>query len=99
VTRLRVTPNPPAAAPAGPAGIKRSLSTTNKVEAVNNQLERLRRNSGSWFQSQESLEMKLGCLLTTLHETRWKKPSASMQCALHDLGFMFAKRYEEDLDA
>jgi transposase-like protein len=82
-----------------PAGVRQSFSTTNKVEAFNNQLERLSRNSGSWFQSRESLEMKLGILITTLHESRWKNPSATMQGAIHDLVYLFGKRYEEDSDA
>ena len=37
-----------------PDAIRRSLSTTNTVEAVNGQLERLRRNSGGYFQSDDT---------------------------------------------
>ena len=36
------------------------LSTTNLVEAITGQLEVLRRNSGGYFQSEESMKLKLG---------------------------------------
>jgi putative transposase len=38
-----------------PDAIRRSLSTTNIVEAVNGQSEIIRRNSGGYFQSEDSL--------------------------------------------
>ena len=38
-----------------PGAIRRSLSTTNTVEAVNGQLEIIRRNSGGYFQSDDTL--------------------------------------------
>jgi putative transposase len=79
-----------------PASVKRTLSTTNKVEALNNQIERLSRNSGSWFHSQDSLAMKMGCLINDLHETRWRRPNAAMQGAIHDMVYLFQKRYEDD---
>jgi len=39
---------------------RRSLSTTNLAEAVNGQLEILRRNSGGYFHSEETLKLKRG---------------------------------------
>ena len=42
-----------------PDVIRRSLSTTNLVEAVNGQLEILRRNSGGYFQSEETLKLNI----------------------------------------
>ena len=38
-----------------PESIRRSLSTTNVVEAVNGQLEIMRRNSGGYFHSEDVL--------------------------------------------
>ena len=54
------------------------------------------RNSGSWFYSQDSLAMKLGCLIRDLHETRWRKPNDAMQRAVHDMVYLFHKKYEDD---
>jgi putative transposase len=42
-----------------PDVIRRSLSTTNLAEAVNGQLEILRRNSGGYFQSEETLKLNI----------------------------------------
>jgi transposase-like protein len=42
-----------------PDAIRRSLSTTNAVEAVNGQLEIIRRNSGGYFQSDDVLKLNL----------------------------------------
>jgi len=49
-----------------PDTIRRSLSTTNVVEAVHGQLEIMRRNSGGYFHSQDTLKLKLGLALTSL---------------------------------
>src|SRR6266550_9112348 len=43
-----------------PEMIRRSLSTTNVVEAINGQLEIMRPNSGGYFHSQDTLKLKLG---------------------------------------
>jgi len=39
-----------------PDAIRRSLCTTNTLEAINGQLEIIRRNSGGYFQSEETLK-------------------------------------------
>ena len=41
-----------------PDAIRRSLSTTNAVETVNGQLEIIRRDSGGYFQSQDTVKLK-----------------------------------------
>src|SRR5207249_9689987 len=51
-----------------PDAVRRSLSTTNIVEAVNGQLERIRRNSGGYFQSDDTLKLKLGMTITSLEK-------------------------------
>jgi len=53
-----------------PDAIRRSLSTTNTAQAVTGQLERIRRNSGGYFQSDDALEMKLGMTITSLENGR-----------------------------
>jgi hypothetical protein len=66
-----------------PDGSRRSLSTTNTVEAVNGQLEKIRLNSGGYFQSDAVLKLKLGATISTLERTRWAHPSAAVAEALH----------------
>jgi putative transposase len=79
-----------------PESIRRSFSTTNAVEAVNGQLEILRRNSGGYFQSEESLKLKLGLVVSSLEQGRWRSPSrsSSISTALPQLNTMFQSRFE-----
>ena len=77
-----------------PDAIRRSLSTTNTVEAVNGQLEKLRRNSGGYFQSDDTLKMKLGITITSLEDGRWAKVNGRVEEALHQLNAMFETRFE-----
>jgi transposase-like protein len=73
-----------------PEGIRRSLSTTNAVEAVNGQLEIMRRNNGGYFQSERVLKVKLGIAMTSLTEGTWKKPAASVCAALPQFIALFS---------
>ena len=75
-------------------GIRRSLSTTNTAEAVNGQLEKIRLDSGGYFQSEAILKLKLGAAVSTLEQTGWAHPSASICEALHQLNVMFQARFE-----
>lgn len=77
-----------------PDSIRRSFSTTNAVEAVNGQLEILRRNSAGYFQSQESLKLKLGLVVSGLEQQRWRSPGRSFSAALPQLNTMFQARFE-----
>jgi transposase-like protein len=76
-----------------PETIRRSLSTTNVVEAVNGQLEIMRRNSGGYFHSEDTLKLKLGLALTSL-EKAWKRPGRSVCCVLPQFNAMFQDRFE-----
>ncbi len=78
-----------------PRRIRASFATSNAVEAVNGQLERLRRNSGGYFQSQDSLTMKLGITFDILETTSWKRPSANMATSLAELRLLHSARFEE----
>ena len=78
-----------------PRRIRASFSTSNAVEAVNGQLERLRRNSGGYFQSQDSLTMKLGITFDILETTSWKKTSANFATSLAELKLLHAARFED----
>jgi putative transposase len=77
-----------------PESIRRSFSTTNQVEAINNQLEIMRRNSGGYFHSEETLKLKLGLAISSLEEGRWRSPGRSICAVLHQLNAMFQSRFE-----
>ncbi len=79
-----------------PDAIRRSLSTTNTVEAVNGQLEKIRRNSGGYFQSDDTLKMKLGLTITSLENRSWAKVNGRVEEALHQLNAMFETRFEKE---
>ena len=68
-----------------PSRVRASLATTNTAEAVNGQLEVLRRNAGGWFQSWRSLECKLALAVRQLHRGRWKSPDRRVRAELPDL--------------
>jgi transposase-like protein len=78
-----------------PELIRRSLSTTNAVEAVNGQLEIVRRNSGGYFQSDEVLKLKLGMAVAALETGRWNRPAAGIAASLHQMNAIFERRFEE----
>ncbi len=79
-----------------PDAIRRSLSTTNVVEAVNGQLEILRRNSGGYFQSQDTVKLKLGITITSLENGRWSSIPGRVENCLHQLNAQFQMRFESE---
>lgn len=79
-----------------PDAIRRSLSTTNVVEAVNGQLEIMRRNSGGYFQSEETLQLKLGMAIERLESGIWRRPASSVQSSLDQFHLIFQARFESE---
>ncbi len=79
-----------------PLPIRRSFSTTNVVETVNGQLERMRRNNGGYFHSEAVLSLKLGITIDYLEQGKWRRPSGSMVAVLPQLNALFEKRFEHD---
>src|SRR6266478_2421579 len=79
-----------------PENIRRSLSTTNVVEAINGQLEIMRRNSGGYFHSQETLKLKLGLAVSSLEQGKWKSLAKNIAAVLHQFNAMFQSRFETD---
>ena len=77
-----------------PEPIRRSLSTTNVVEAVNGQLEIMRRNSGGYFHSEDVLKLKLGIAVSSLEQGKWKKPSRTVCSVLHQFNALFQSHFE-----
>lgn len=80
-----------------PEPIRRSLSRTNVVEAVNGQLERIRRNNGGYFQSEETLKLKLGMTIDYLQTGKWRRVAAPIRESLDQLNSMFQARFENEV--
>jgi transposase-like protein len=79
-----------------PDALRRSLSTTNVVEAVNGQLEIIRRNSGGYFQSDDTVKLKLGIIVTALENRRWLNIPGRVELCLHQLNAQFQMRFESE---
>jgi len=77
-----------------PDSVRRSFSTTNLVEAVNGQLEIMRRNSGGYFQSEDAFKLKLGMAVTHLETGTWRRVAVSVDAALDQLNAIFESRLE-----
>jgi putative transposase len=71
---------------------RRSFCSTNLVEAINGQLEIMRRNSGGYFHSEETLKLKLGLAVLSLENRTWIKPA--LHKCLDQLNAMFHARFE-----
>lgn len=78
-----------------PESIRKTFSTTNAVEAVNGQLEIMRRNSGGYFHSQDTLKLKLGLAVCSLENGRWRTGARGTFAVLPQLNAMFQTRFEE----
>src|SRR5215468_6644716 len=78
-----------------PEYMRKSFSTTNVVEAVNGQLEIMRRNSGGYFHSEDTLKLKLGLAVSSLENGRWRTVARTIATALAQLNAMFQSRFEE----
>jgi transposase-like protein len=77
-----------------PEPIRRSLSTTNVVEAINGQLEIMRRNSGGYFHSEQILKLKLGLAVSSLEQGKWKSLARNIAAVLHQFNALFQSRFE-----
>lgn len=77
-----------------PEYMRKSFSTTNLVESVNGQLEIMRRNSGGYFHSEDTLKFKLGLAISSLENGRWRIAAHSITHVLPQLNAMFQSRFE-----
>ena len=77
-----------------PEAMRKSFSTTNVVEAINGQLEIMRRNSGGYFHSEDTLKFKLGMAVSSLENGRWRSGARSTFSVLPQLNAMFQSRFE-----
>jgi putative transposase len=79
-----------------PDEVRKTLSTTNLVEAVNGQLERMRRNNGGYFHSEHVLKLKLGITINHLENGTWRRVSSNVGAVLPQLNAMFEARFESE---
>jgi len=77
-----------------PEPIRKYFATTNLVEAVNGQLEIMRRNSGGYFHSEDTLKLKLGLAMSSLENGRWFSVNRPDILVLPQLNAMFQARFE-----
>ena len=77
-----------------PEYMRKSFSTTNLVEAVNGQLEIMRRNSGGYFHSEDTLKFKLGLAISSLENGKWRIANHRIFSVLPQLNAMFQTRFE-----
>jgi len=77
-----------------PDYMRKSFSTTNVVEAINGQLEIMRRNSGGYFHSEDTLKFKLGVAVASLENGKWRVPNYRIVSVLPQLNAMFQSRFE-----
>jgi putative transposase len=80
-----------------PEYMRKSFSTTNVVEAINGQLEIMRRNSGGYFHSEDTLKFKLGLAIASLENGKWRHVNRQIAAALPQLNAMFQMRFEATL--
>ena len=78
-----------------PESMRKSFSTTNQVETVNGQLEIMRRNSGGYFHSEDTLKFKLGLAVSSLENGTWRTVARTVAAALPQLNALFQSRFEE----
>jgi putative transposase len=80
-----------------PESMRKSFSTTNIVEAINGQLEIMRRNSGGYFHSEDTLKFKLGLAVSSLENGKWRSINHAIYAVLPQLNAMFQSRFEGTL--
>ena len=77
-----------------PEEMRRSFSSTNLVEAINGQLEIMRRNSGGFFHSDDTLKCKLGIAVCSLENGKWNTAAKKYRDVLLQLNAIFESRFE-----
>lgn len=77
-----------------PDEMRRFFSSTNLVEAVNGQLEIMRRNSGGFFHTEDTLKCKLGIAVSSLENGTWSTVPNKLNPVLLQLNAMFESRFE-----
>jgi putative transposase len=82
-----------------PAPTHPHLRSTNLPEAINNQIENLRRNAGGHFHSQREALIKMKLLTTQLYDHCWSRVNPTFLGQIGSLNQMFRKRFETELNS
>jgi transposase-like protein len=79
-----------------PTSLRRTFATTNSVEALNRQFEKIRLNNSGYFQSIRDLQIKVGLSIQMLEEGKWSKPTTYVRENLQQLNRLFEQHFECD---
>ena len=79
-----------------PMELRTRVRSTNALENLHKELERIRVNSGGYFQTRGILYAKWQIFLRRLREKRWSKPESRFKGVLPELHRMFRETYESE---
>lgn len=79
-----------------PKYLRGRIKSTNQSENIHKELERIRINSGGYFQSERILYAKWYIIIQRLHKGRWFKPEPVIKGYLNEIHKMFQERFEKD---
>ena len=68
-----------------PEELRKHIYTTNAVESVNSMIEKIRVNSGGYFQSVEVLEINIYLQRENLRRTKWKNGVPSIRKCINNI--------------
>lgn len=81
-----------------PKEIRARIKSTNASENLHKELEKIRINSGGYFQSKKILYAKWFVFIKRLKSNRWKNPEPRFKGCLNKLHAMFYETFESDYE-
>ena len=79
-----------------PEELRARVKSTNMCENLHNELEKIRLNTGGYFQSEKILYAKWFIFIKGLHSKRWSKPDPRFKGAMRELHNLFFQNFESD---
>ena len=79
-----------------PEELRARVKSTNMCENLHNELEKIRLNTGGYFQSEKILYAKWFIFIKGLHSKRWSKPDPRFKGAMRELHNFFFQNFESD---
>lgn len=76
-----------------PKSIQSLLYTTNKVESFNSMIEKLRVNSGGYFQSPNTLLLVIYVTITNLKKSKWKNTNKKIVGVQYEINQIFQSKF------
>ncbi|AEM73559.1 LOW QUALITY PROTEIN: MULE transposase, conserved domain-containing protein [Caldicellulosiruptor acetigenus 6A] len=77
-----------------PEELRKHIYTTNAVESINSIIEKIRINSGGYFQSIDVLEINVYLQRENLHRTKWKNGVPSIRKCINNITQLYNLRYK-----